>query len=84
MEIRRAERGTAGYPLIETVEPLTFGVIKLLFDDGYEAVLDLRPLMKRSIWRNIRSKEDFFAIRIEKHGAHLSWPRSNGDAEPPG
>jgi hypothetical protein len=83
MERRRSKRGKAGHPLIDSVEPVMFGVIRLVFDDGYEAVLDLRPLMTRTIWKNVRTKEDFFAVEIEEYGHHLSWPAGNGLAELP-
>ncbi|MBN9023054.1 MAG: hypothetical protein J0H08_13355, partial [Rhizobiales bacterium] len=32
-------------PRIETVKPVMFGVLKLVFDDGYEGIVDLRPLL---------------------------------------
>ena len=83
MEKRSTKRGSAAYPLIVSVEPLMFGVIRLLFDDGYEAVLDLRPLMQRRIWKDISTKDDFFAVEIAEHGDHISWPAGGGLAELP-
>jgi hypothetical protein len=46
-----------------------------VFDDGYEGVLDLRSLMSRGTWQNIRTREDFFEVELERFGSHLSWPK---------
>jgi hypothetical protein len=78
VEVRRSKRGIAGYPLIECVEPVMYGVIRVAFDDGYEAVLDLQPLMGRAIWKKIATKDDFLAIAIDDYGADISWPRGEG------
>ena len=32
-------------PRIVTAEPVIFGVLKLVFTDGYEGVVDLRPVI---------------------------------------
>lgn len=60
-----------------------FGVIRVVFDDGYEGILDLRPLLKKRIWKDIRTKEDFFQIEIDEIGGSLSWPKGGGLAELP-
>jgi hypothetical protein len=74
MEVRRPKRGSAGFPLIESVEPVMFGVIRLKFDDEYEGVLDLRPLMRHANWAGVKTREDFFAVQIYENGGHISWP----------
>jgi hypothetical protein len=83
MKVYRSKRGNAGFPLIEWAEPLSFGVIRLRFDDGYEADLDLRDLMKHSNWSKIQTEDDFSAVEVEEYGNHLSWPRSEGVPELP-
>jgi hypothetical protein len=75
MKVVRSKHGVAAFPLLESAEPLDFGVIRLRFDDGNEADLDLRSSMQRAIWANIRTKDDFFAVEIDAHGSHLSWPK---------
>jgi hypothetical protein len=82
MKVHRSKRGTAAYPLIESAEALTFGVIRLRFDDGYQADLDLRPL-SGAIWANIRTEQDFFAMEIDDIGSRFSWPKGNGLTELP-
>jgi hypothetical protein len=83
MEVRRSKSGNAGFPLVESVEPVMFGVIKLKFDDGYEGVLDLRPLMGRGIWSGVKTREDFFAVQIHEIGGHIFWPAGGGLTELP-
>ena len=83
MAVHRARKGEAGFPLIVSVEPVMFGVLHVVFDDGYEGVLDLRSVMGKAIWQNIRTKEDFFEVELEQFGSHLSWPRGGGATELP-
>ena len=42
MAAKRTKVGNAAHPLIVEVEAVILGVVKLVFDDGYEGVLDLR------------------------------------------
>jgi hypothetical protein len=81
--VHRASKGTAGFPLIVSVEPVMFGVLRVVFDDAYESILDLRSVMGRGIWQNIRTKEDFFEVELERFGGHLSWPKGGGLTELP-
>ncbi|QHO72887.1 hypothetical protein ACH79_09840 [Bradyrhizobium sp. CCBAU 051011] len=83
MEVHRTSKGKAGFPLITSVEPVMFGVLRVVFDDGYEGVLDLRSVMGRGIWQNIRTKEDFFEVELEQFGGHVSWPKGRGATELP-
>jgi hypothetical protein len=83
MEGHRANKGEAGFPLIANVEPVMFGVLRIVFDDGYEGVLDLRSVMGKGIWQNIRTREDFFEVELEQFGSHLSWPKGDGVTELP-
>ena len=66
MAVHRARKGEAGFPLIVSVEPVMFGVLHVVFDDEYEGVLDLRSVMGKAIWQNIRTKEDFFEVELEQ------------------
>ena len=73
MIVHRSSKGKAGFPLIVSVEPVMFGVLRVVFDDGYEGVLDLRSVMGKAIWQNIRTKEDFFEVELDQFGSHLSF-----------
>ena len=83
MEIHRTHNGNAGFPLIASVEPVMFGVLRVVFDDGYEGILDLRSAMGRGIWQNVRTRQDFFEVELEQFGSHLSWPKGDGATELP-
>jgi hypothetical protein len=83
MAVHRTNKGAAGFPLIVSAEPVMFGVLRVVFDDGYEGVLDLRSLMNKAIWQNIRTREDFFEIELDQIGGHLSWPKGGGATELP-
>jgi hypothetical protein len=81
--VHRASKGKAGFPLVVSVEPVMFGVLRVVFDDEYEGILDLRSRMGQGIWQNIRTREDFFEVELEQFGSHLSWPKGGGATELP-
>ena len=83
MEVHRASKGKAGFPLIVSVEPVMLGVLRVVFDDGYEGVLDLRSSMGHAAWQNIRTKEDFYEVELEQFGSHIFWPKGGGAPELP-
>jgi len=70
---RRTKVGRAAHPLIVEAEAVILGVIKLVFDDGYEAVLDLRPQMKKALWRDMSGWEDFEQVQVEEFGSSIFW-----------
>jgi hypothetical protein len=76
VEVRRTKLSDASYPLLEAVEPVSFGFLRLVFDDGYESVIDLRPLMDKPLWRDVRTREDLFALELEESGDYVFWPKS--------
>jgi hypothetical protein len=81
--VHGASKGNAGFPLIVSVEPMMFGVQRVVFGDGYQGVLDLRSVLGQAIWQNIRTKEDFFEIELAPNGGHVSWPKGDGVTELP-
>jgi hypothetical protein len=68
-------------PRIETVKPVMFGVLKLTFDDGYEGVVDVRPLLaKGEIFAFLRAdRERFMKVKREKFGHSVYWIDGEGD-----
>ena len=68
-------------PRIETVKPVMFGVLKLVFDDGYEGVVDLRPLLANGeIFAFLRADPArFMKVRREKFGHSVFWTDDEGD-----
>lgn len=66
-------------PRITTAEPVIHGVLKLVFDDGYEGVVDLRPFISRG--RNfswLRKPENFQKVQLEEYGHHVFWVNDQG------
>jgi hypothetical protein len=70
---RRTKVGRAAHPLVVEAEAVILGVIKLVFDDGYEAILDLRPQMEKGIWKNLSGWKDFAIVQVEESGNHIFW-----------
>ena len=66
-------------PRIVTAEPVIHGVLKLVFDDGYEGVVDLRPILARGrIFTWLRKPENFQRVQLEEYGHHVFWTDDKG------
>ena len=59
---------------ITAVEPVAYGVLRLRWDDGYEAVVDLRSLIAEgAVFEHIRDPANFAQVRLERYGHHVYW-----------
>ncbi len=68
-------------PSIVNAEPVIHGVLKVRFDDGYEGVVDLRPLIaKGKVFAWLSAPEHFAAIRVDAFGHSVSWLDDQGYA----
>lgn len=66
-------------PRIKSAEPVIHGVLKLVFLDGYEGVIDLRPLLARGkIFTWLQTPEHFAAVRVEEYGHSIGWVDDSG------
>lgn len=66
-------------PQVKAAEPVIHGVLKVVFLDGYEGVVDLRPLLtKGKIFTWLQSPENFAAVRIDEYGHSISWVDAGG------
>jgi len=66
-------------PRIVSAEPVIHGVLKLVFTDGYEGVVDLRPLIARGrIFSWLQKPKNFQKIQLEEFGHHISWTDDKG------
>ena len=63
------------------VEPILFGVVKIIWADGFEAVVDLRPvLVDAEIFEFLRRSPDLFkAVKLEPFGDYVYWVDGDGD-----
>jgi hypothetical protein len=61
-------------PRIAAAEPVIHGVLKLVFTDGYEGVVDLRPLISRGrVFKWLQKPKNFSKIQLEAYGHHVFW-----------
>jgi hypothetical protein len=66
-------------PHIVLSEPVILGVLKVAFDDGFEGVVDLRPLLaKGKVFAWLQAPAHFVELRIDEHGHSLSWTDATG------
>ncbi len=67
-------------PRMTSVEPVIFGVLKIAWNDGYEGVVDLRPVIaKGPIFEFIRDTENFKKVALEEYGHSIYWIDEEGD-----
>ena len=66
-------------PRIKSVEPVIHGVLKIVFLDGYEGVVDLRPVIaKGKIFTWLQDPIHFAAVQVEEYGHSISWVDDTG------
>jgi hypothetical protein len=66
-------------PRIAGAEPVIHGVLKVVFLDGYEGVIDIRPLIaKGGVFAWLRDPENFGAVEVEEYGHRLLWLDDTG------
>jgi hypothetical protein len=67
-------------PRIVSAEVVIHGVVKLAYDDGYEGVVDLRPIIARGrVFTYLQSPENFKKMQIEEYGHHIFWMDEAGN-----
>jgi hypothetical protein len=66
-------------PRIKTVEPIMSGVLKLVFLDGYEGVVDLRPLLsKGGVFSPLQDPAHFARVKVDEFGHSVGWIDDDG------
>ncbi|RED28617.1 uncharacterized protein DUF2442 [Rhodopseudomonas thermotolerans] len=62
-------------------EPVIFGVLKIVWADGFEGIVDLRPLInKGTMFAFLRaSPPRFNDVVLEAHGHKIFWVDDDGD-----
>jgi hypothetical protein len=64
---------------IVNVEPVIQGVLKIVWTDGYEGVVDLRPVIARGrIFSHLNDPAAFSKVQLEEHGHHIYWVNDMG------
>jgi hypothetical protein len=66
-------------PRIKTAEPIIPGVLKLVFQDGYEGVVDLRPILsKGGVFRALLDPARFAQVKVDEFGHSVGWVDDDG------
>ena len=61
-------------PRLTAVEAVIHGVLKIRWSDGYEAVVDVRPLIAQGeIFEYIRHPENFARVKLSDYGHSVHW-----------
>jgi len=67
-------------PRIVSAEPVVHGVLKVVWNDGYEGVVDLRPTIARGrIFTHLQKPKNFRKVRVSDFGHSIEWIDENGD-----
>jgi Protein of unknown function (DUF2442) len=66
---------------MKTVEPVLYGVVKIAWMDGYEAVVDLRPVISEGEMFEFlkRSPDRFGEVQLSEFGHSIYWLDDEGD-----
>jgi hypothetical protein len=60
-------------PRILVVESVIHGVLKVVCNDGYEGVVDLRPTIARGkIFTHLQNARNFSKVRVSEFGHYVS------------
>jgi hypothetical protein len=66
---------------MQSAEPIIFGVVKIVWKDGFAGVVDLRPLLgKGEMFEFLRTDPSRFDdLKLEEHGYKIFWLDDGGD-----
>lgn len=66
-------------PRIVDAQPVIHGVLRVRFDDGYEGVVDLTPLIaKGKVFAWLSVPDHFRTVRVDEYGHSVSWVDGHG------
>jgi hypothetical protein len=66
---------------MRSVEPVLFGVVKIVWLDGFEAIADLRPVIAEGeLFAFLReAPKRFGAVALDEFGHSIHWIDAEGD-----
>jgi hypothetical protein len=66
---------------MRSIEPVLFGVVKIVWLDGFEAIVDLRPVIAEGeLFAFLREgPERFGAVALDEFGHSIRWIDAEGD-----
>ncbi len=67
-------------PRITKAEPVILGVLKIVWNDGYEGVVDLRPTIARGrIFKYLQDENNFRKVDVSEYGHSIGWIDRDGN-----
>jgi hypothetical protein len=67
-------------PRIASAEPVMLGVLKIVWDDGYTGLVDLRPILARGkVFTYLQKPKNFQKVQVTEFGHSIEWLDHNGD-----
>ena len=67
-------------PRIATCEPAIQGVLKIVWNDGFEDVVDLRPTIDRGrVFAYLKDPKNFRSVRVSDYGQAIVWTDDAGE-----
>lgn len=67
-------------PHIVSAVPVAHGILKMKWDDGYEGVVDLRPVIARGRTFTCLQDSAYFAtVRVSDYGHSIYWGESDNE-----
>ena len=67
-------------PRIVSATPVIHGVLKIVWNDGYEGVVDLRPTIARGrIFTYLQNPKNFPKVRVSEYGHSIEWINEKGE-----
>src|SRR5262245_14979203 len=61
-------------PRIVSAETVIHGVLKIVWTDGYEGVVDLRPTIDRGkIFTYLQNPRNFRKVKVSEYGHSIGW-----------
>jgi hypothetical protein len=66
---------------MKSVEPVLYGVVKIAWADGYEAIVDLRPVIAEGeVFDFLRRSQDRFGgVKLSAFGHSIYWLDDDND-----
>lgn len=67
-------------PRILSATPVIHGVLKIVWNDGYEGVVDLRPTIARGkIFTYLQNPKNFAQVSVSEYGHSIEWTNDKGE-----
>lgn len=67
-------------PRIVLAQSIIHGVLKIVWTDGYEGVVDLRPTIARGrIFTYLQHPKNFAKVRVSEYGHSIEWINEKGE-----